>query len=112
MKTYCFCIMLIGKGNNKEEAWQDALEAKRIEELDVQDVETEWVEDALGNDITGVDGRIQELEEKKFEFILNESFIQEDKSPSWYEVAEAEHEAERKWDETDDGKELKSLLGQ
>jgi len=53
MNTYCFCIMLIGKGDSKEEAWQDALEAKRIEELDVHDVETEWVEDELGNDVTG-----------------------------------------------------------
>jgi len=112
MKTYCFCIMMIGKGNNKEEAWQDALDAERIEKLDVNDVETEWVEDELGNDITGMDDRIQELEEKKFEFILNESFIQEDESPSWYEVSEAEREAECKWEETDDGKELKSLLNQ
>lgn len=53
--------------------------------------------------------RISELQEKKDEFILNESVFADD-HPSWLEVAEAEAEAERKWDETDEGKELKALL--
>ena len=53
--------------------------------------------------------RIAELEEIKQEYILNESVFADD-SPSWGEVAEAEAIAESKWDETDDGKELKSLL--
>ena len=56
--------------------------------------------------------RIEELQEKKIEFIFNESMLSEDDSPSWFEVSEAENEAEAKWDETDDGKELKALLGQ
>ena len=53
--------------------------------------------------------RIDELEEKKEEFILNESVTPDD-HPSWGELAEAQAEAERKWDETDEGKELKALL--
>lgn len=52
--------------------------------------------------------RIEELQEMKEEFILNESELPE--NPSWGELAEAQAEAERKWEETDDGKELKALL--
>lgn len=53
--------------------------------------------------------RIAELEEKLSEFVLNES-VYEDDHPSWGEVAEAQAEAERKWNETDEGRELKALL--
>ena len=58
-----------------------------------------------------IPARISELEEMKQEFILNESVFADD-SPSWAEVAEANAEAESRWDETDNGKELKSLLDQ
>lgn len=53
--------------------------------------------------------RIEELQEKMQEFILNESVFADD-HPSWGEVAEAQTIAESKWDETDEGKELKALL--
>lgn len=53
--------------------------------------------------------RLAELQEKRDEFILNES-VYEDENPSWGEVAEAQDEAERRWNETDDGKELINLL--
>lgn len=53
--------------------------------------------------------RIEELQEKLHEFILNESVFEDD-HPSWGEVLEAQIEAESKWDETDEGKELKALL--
>lgn len=53
--------------------------------------------------------RIDELEEKKEEFILNESVFADD-HPSWGELYDAQVEAERKWDETEEGKELKALL--
>ncbi|HBI37021.1 MAG TPA: hypothetical protein DDY71_05200 [Spirochaetia bacterium] len=55
--------------------------------------------------------RIEELEEKKLEFILNES-VYEDENPSWGEIVESQNEAERKWEETEEGKELNSLLKQ
>jgi hypothetical protein len=54
--------------------------------------------------------RIAELQEKKDEFILNESIFA-DENPSWGEVAEAQSEAETRWNETDEGKELIALLG-
>ena len=57
-----------------------------------------------------IPARISELEEMKQEYILNESWIPEEQSPSWGDVAEANAVAESKWDETDNGKELKSLL--
>lgn len=53
--------------------------------------------------------RIAELEEMKQEYILNESVFADD-HPSWGEVAEASAAAESKWEETVEGKELKSLL--
>ena len=53
--------------------------------------------------------RIEELEEKKNEFILNES-VYVDENPSWGEVFEANAIAGQKWNETDDGKELVKLL--
>lgn len=53
--------------------------------------------------------RIEELEETKEEFILNESETEDD-SPSWAEIAESQSTAEEKWDETEDGQELKALL--
>jgi hypothetical protein len=53
--------------------------------------------------------RIEELEEMKEEYILNESVFPDD-HPSWAELAEGQAEAERKWNETDNGKELKELL--
>jgi len=56
------------------------------------------------------DERIEELEENRLEFVFNEAIFQ-DENPSWGEVAEAYGEAELRWDETDEGKELKSLLG-
>lgn len=52
--------------------------------------------------------RIEELEEMRLEFILNEAVFADD-HPSWGEVADANAEAESRWDETDDGKELKAL---
>ena len=61
-------------------------------------------------DSRDVIARIEELEEEKSEFILNESNIDEEKSPSWEDVADANAEAESKWDETDEGQELKTLL--
>ena len=53
--------------------------------------------------------RIEELQEKRHEFILNESVFADD-NPSWGEVAEAEQKAELKWNETAEGKELRELL--
>ena len=53
--------------------------------------------------------RTEELLEKKDEFILNESVFA-DKNPSWGEVADAQSEAEIRWNETDEGKELIALL--
>ena len=55
--------------------------------------------------------RIEELQDMKLEFLFNEAVF-EDESPSWQEVADAYDEAERKWDETDEGKELKALLNE
>jgi hypothetical protein len=55
--------------------------------------------------------RIEELQEKRNEFIFSE-LVFEDENPSWGEVFEANAKAEQKWNETDDGKELKSLLDQ
>jgi len=55
--------------------------------------------------------RIDELKEKRDEFILNESVFEDD-SPSWKEVAEANATAEQQWDQTHDGKELSFLLTQ
>lgn len=52
--------------------------------------------------------RIAELIELRNEFILNESVFADD-SPSWGEVADAQAEAERKWNETDEGNELREL---
>lgn len=60
-------------------------------------------------DIRDVIARIEELEETKNEFILNESSIPEDESPSWGEVIENKNETEFKWNETDGGIELKQL---
>jgi len=53
--------------------------------------------------------RIEELQEKMDEYILNESVFPDD-SPSWEEVLNAQAEAESRWNETDEGKELTSLL--
>lgn len=53
--------------------------------------------------------RIEDLQEKMNEFILNESIFEDD-HPSWGEVAEAQAVAEVKWSETEEGKELKALL--
>ena len=53
--------------------------------------------------------RIAELQEKMNEFILNESVFADD-HPSWQELADAQSIAESKWDETNEGKELKDLL--
>ena len=55
--------------------------------------------------------RIEELEDKKLEFTFNEAVF-EDENPSWGEVADAYDEAEERWNETDDGKELLALLDQ
>ena len=53
--------------------------------------------------------RIEELQEKKDEFILNESVFADD-NPSWGELVYAQSEAETRWNETDEGKELIALL--
>jgi hypothetical protein len=53
--------------------------------------------------------RIEELEEMKDEFILNESVFA-DNHPSWGEVIDAQCEAGAIWDLSEDGKELKELL--
>ena len=53
--------------------------------------------------------RIEELEEKRTEFIINESGFADD-HPSWGEVYEAQVIAEKMWDETEDGKEYWLLL--
>lgn len=52
--------------------------------------------------------RIEELEEGRDEFILNEAETDDD-SPSWSEVADSQSDAESRWDETDEGQELKAL---
>jgi hypothetical protein len=52
--------------------------------------------------------RIEELEEQKSEFILNESVFADD-NPSWGELADAQGEAEKKWDNTEEGEELEAL---
>lgn len=54
--------------------------------------------------------RINELQEMRDEFILNESIFA-DENPSWGEVIDANAIAEQKWDKTENGKELKKLLG-
>lgn len=53
--------------------------------------------------------RIQELQEKMDEFILNESVFADD-HPSWGELADAQAVAEAKWNRTAEGRELKALL--
>jgi hypothetical protein len=58
-----------------------------------------------------INDRIEELEEKKEEFIFNEAIYADD-HPSWAEIAEAQAEAEARWNETDEGKELIALLGE
>lgn len=55
--------------------------------------------------------RIEELREKREEFILNESVF-EDENPSWGEVFQAQTKAEKQWNETNDGKEFRLLLDQ
>lgn len=52
--------------------------------------------------------RIEELQEKRNEFIFSES-VYKTENPSWGEVSEAQGEAEVKWLQTDEGKELKAL---
>lgn len=61
-------------------------------------------------DSRGIISRIEELEEMKEGYILNESAIPEEESPSWGEVADKQNDVESKWDETDEGIELKALL--
>lgn len=56
-----------------------------------------------------INEKIKELQEMKDEFIFNESVFEND-SPSWGEVANAQAEAESRWNKTDEGKELKALL--
>jgi hypothetical protein len=58
-------------------------------------------------DIRDVIDRIEELELERDEFILNET--QSDDSSSWGELSEEEAKAEEKWNETDEGIELKNL---
>jgi len=53
--------------------------------------------------------RMKELQEMKQEFIFHESWIPEEQSPSWGDIAEVNAKAELLWDATDDGKELKDL---
>lgn len=55
--------------------------------------------------------RIAELKEKRDEFILNESVFADD-NPSWGELADAQAEADARWNETDEGKELAALEGE
>ena len=63
-------------------------------------------------DSRDVIARIEELQDAKEEFVLNESMIPEDvnPNPSWEEVAIASNDAESRWEDTDEGQELKSLL--
>src|SRR5688572_8252208 len=59
--------------------------------------------------MTTKEERIEELQEKMNEFILNHADIGQ-RSVSWGELAELQVVAESEWDETDEGKELKALL--
>ena len=68
----------------------------------------DWSIEEMQNKIKK-DYRIEELEEKRTEFIINESVF-EDENPSWSECFEANNKAEQLWNETDDGKELAKLL--
>ena len=63
-------------------------------------------------DSRDVIARIEELQDAKEEFVLNESMIPEDvnPNPSWEEVAIASNDAESRWEDTDEGQELKVLL--
>jgi hypothetical protein len=54
--------------------------------------------------------RIEELQEKMQEYILNHADIGQ-RSVSWGELADLQAIAESKWNETDEGKELAALLG-
>ncbi len=56
-----------------------------------------------------IEERIKALEEKRDEFILNESVFADD-HPSWGEIVDAQCEAGSIWDLSDDGKELKAML--
>ena len=58
---------------------------------------------------TQIQDRIDELQEKMDEYILNESVFADD-NPSWGEVLDAQTEAEARWNETEEGKELTALL--
>jgi len=53
--------------------------------------------------------RIEELQEKMQEYILNHADIGQ-RSVSWGELADLQAIAESAWNETDEGKELKALL--
>lgn len=57
--------------------------------------------------------RIAELLEKRDEFIFNEAVFADDqdttRNPSWGEVADAQAEAETRWNSTDEGRELIAL---
>lgn len=55
------------------------------------------------------DERIAELQEKMDEFIINEAIFPDD-NPSWGELLEAQAEAEARWNETNEGRELLALL--
>jgi hypothetical protein len=55
--------------------------------------------------------RIEELQEKMQEYILNHADIGQ-RNVSWGELADLQAIAESKWDETDEGKEIKALLGE
>lgn len=52
--------------------------------------------------------RIEELQEKRNEYILNESVFPDD-NPSWGEMHEAQAIALAQWNNTDEGKELIAL---
>ena len=55
--------------------------------------------------------RIEELEEMRQEYILEHSDIGQ-RSVSWGELTEMQAKAESLWDKTDEGRELKALLGE
>lgn len=60
-------------------------------------------------DVRDLIERIEELREERNEYVANEHGIPEEESPSWGEVAEANSKAEDKYNETDEGIELKNL---
>jgi hypothetical protein len=51
MKNYTFMVKFTGMGDNKKEAWENALENASLEELTDEDIVIDYLEDENGNEL-------------------------------------------------------------